>query len=127
MTPTDRTRPQAIGPVPVEILPSIEPARGPAAVGATGPPSGVRGAASRPGGTDRTHGPTRPGAAVVTAVARVIDDLAHGRIPTIPAERGILSARGRDRAGAAGRAGFAVAVEAPAAAPRDRGAHGRCA
>jgi hypothetical protein len=79
----------------VEILQSIEHIRQPAVVGTSTPPRGVSGlmrrAAFRWSESNWIHWLMLMGADRVDVVEGVIDDLAHARIPNIPAEMGIRS------------------------------------
>jgi hypothetical protein len=79
----------------VEILQSIEHVRRPAVVGTSTPPRGVSGmmrrAAFRWSESNWIHWLMLMGADRVDVVEGVIGDLAHARIPNIPAEMGIRS------------------------------------
>jgi hypothetical protein len=85
----------------VEVLRSIEHNRLPAVVGTSTPPSGLSGAirraAFRYSESDWTHWLMLLGADRVNVVEGVLDDLAQGRVPNIPAEMGIRSAWRHDR------------------------------
>jgi hypothetical protein len=79
----------------VEILQSIEHIRQPAVVGTSTPPSGLSGVmrrvAFRWSESNWIHWLLLLGADRVNVVEGVVDDLAHARIPNIPAEMGIRS------------------------------------
>ena len=79
----------------VEILRSIEHVRQPAVVGTSTPPSGVSGllrrAAFRYSESHWLHWLMLMGADRINVVEGLVDDLAHARIPNIPAEMGIRS------------------------------------
>jgi hypothetical protein len=79
----------------VEILQSIEHIRQPAVVGTSTPPRGVSGlirrAAFRWSESNWIHWLMLMGADRIDVVEGLVDDLAHARIPNIPAEMGIRS------------------------------------
>lgn len=79
----------------VEILQSIEHIRQPAVVGTSTPPRGVSGmmrrVAFRWSESNWIHWLMLMGADRVDVVEGLVDDLAHARIPNIPAEMGIRS------------------------------------
>ena len=79
----------------VEILQSIEHIRRPAVVGTSTPPSGVSGmmrrAAFRWSESNWLHWLLLMGADRVNVVEGVVEDLARGHIPNVPAEMGIRS------------------------------------
>jgi hypothetical protein len=79
----------------VEILQSIEHVRQPAVVGTSTPPSGLSGmlrrGAFRWSESNWLHWLILLGADRINVVEGVVDDLAHARIPNIPAEMGIRS------------------------------------
>lgn len=79
----------------VEILQSIEHIRQPAVVGTSTPPAGLSGAirraAFRWSESNWLHWLMLMGADRINVVEGVVDDLAHARLPNIPAEMGIKS------------------------------------
>lgn len=89
----------------VEILQSIEHIRQPAVVGTTIPPSGLSGmirrAAFRWSESNWTHWLLLMGADRVNVVEGVIEDLASGRLPNIPAEMGIRAELAHNKRGLA--------------------------
>jgi hypothetical protein len=76
----------------VEVLQSVEYVRRPAVFGTSTPPSGlsgmVRRAAFRWSESNWLHWLLLMGADRINVVEGVVDDLAHGRVPNIPAEMG---------------------------------------
>jgi hypothetical protein len=76
----------------VEVLRSIEHNRLPAVVGTSTPPSGLSGAirrvAFRRSESDWWHWLLLMGADRIGVVEGVVEDLAHGRVPNVPAEMG---------------------------------------
>jgi hypothetical protein len=113
----------------VEVLRSIEHNRLPAVVGTSTPPSGLSGmmrrAAFRYSESDWTHWLMLLGADRVNVVEGVLTDLAHGRIPNIPAEMGIRSAWRHDRQRLITRTAVVVGVSALAVALLKNRAGGR--
>jgi hypothetical protein len=85
----------AIQPSEVEILQSIEHVRRPAVVGTSTPPRGISGVlrriAFRWSESNWMHWLILLGADRIDVVEGVVVDLAHARIPNIPAEMGIRS------------------------------------
>lgn len=79
----------------VEILQSIEHIRQPAVVGTSTPPSGVSGVlrrvAFRWSESNWLHWLILMGADRVNIVEGLVEDLAHARVPNIPAEMGLRS------------------------------------
>ena len=79
----------------VEILQSIEHIRRPAVVGTSTPPSGISGmlrrAAFRWSESNWLHWLILLGADRINVVEGVVEDLAHARVPNIPAEMGMRS------------------------------------
>ncbi|RYD64382.1 MAG: hypothetical protein EOP58_09660 [Sphingomonadales bacterium] len=104
----------------VEVLQSIEHIRQPAVVGTSTPPSGASGllrrAAFRWSESNWLHWLILIGADRVNVVEGVIDDLAHARIPNIPAEMGIRSELEFNKRGFAKKAAVAGLVSAIAVA-----------
>lgn len=100
----------------VEILQSIEHIRQPAVVGTSTPPRGVSGlmrrAAFRWSESNWIHWLMLMGADRVDVVEGVIDDLAHARIPNIPAEMGIRSELRHNKKGFAKKVAVAGIVSA---------------
>jgi hypothetical protein len=89
----------------VEILQSIEHNRMPAVVGTSTPPSGVSGAirryAFRRSESDWWHWLLLMGADRINVVEGVVQDLAHGKVPNVPAEMGIRAEWRHNKAGLA--------------------------
>ncbi|GGB56960.1 hypothetical protein [Blastomonas aquatica] len=87
----------------VEILQSIEHIRQPAVVGTSVPPSGLSGmmrrTAFRWSESNWTHWLLLMGADRVNVIEGIVDDLAHARIPNIPAEMGIRSELAHNKRG----------------------------
>jgi hypothetical protein len=79
----------------VEILQSIEHKHRPAVVGTSTPPSGLSGVirrvAFRYSESNWWHWLLLMGADRINVVEGVVEDLAHGRVPNIPAEMGIAA------------------------------------
>ena len=79
----------------VEVLQSIEHKQQPAVVGTTAPPSGLSGTIRRLAFTksesNLLHWVLLLGADRVNMIEGVIEDFARGKLPNIPAERGIRS------------------------------------
>ena len=92
----------------VEILQSIEHIRQPAVVGTSTPPSGLSGMlrrlAFRWSESNWLHWLLLMGADRINVVEGVVDDLAHARVPNIPAEMGIRSELRHNKAGFAKKA-----------------------
>lgn len=115
----------------VEILQSIEHTRQPAVVGTSIPPRGISGAlrraAFRWSESNWLHWLTLMGADRINVVEGLVDDLAHGRIPNVPAEMGIRSELAFNKRGLAGKAAIAGLATALAVVllTRGRGATGR--
>jgi glutaredoxin len=111
------TRPDVQQP-DVEILQSIEHNRQPAVVGTSTPPSGVSGMirryAFRRSESDWMHWLLLMGADRINVVEGVIEDLAHGTIPNIPAEMGARSEWRHNKMGLAKKVGVTVALSAAA-------------
>ncbi|MBC9033893.1 hypothetical protein IAG41_15985 [Sphingomonas sp. JC676] len=113
----------------VEILQSIEHIRQPAVVGTSVPPSGLSGMlrrlAFRWSESNWLHWLLLLGADRVNVLEGVVDDLAHARIPNIPAEMGMRSELQFNKKGlakkAAMTAGIAVLAIGLVAARRRRG------
>jgi hypothetical protein len=106
-------RPAAQSP-DVEILQSIEHNRRPAVVGTSTPPSGLSGAirryAFRRSESDWWHWLMLMGADRINVVEGVIEDLAQGKLPNIPAEMGARAEWRHNRKGFAIKAGAIVAA-----------------
>lgn len=87
----------------VEILQSIEHIRQPAVVGTSAPPSGLSGImrrfAFRWSESHWGHWLLLMGADRVNVVEGVIEDLAHARIPNVPAEMGIRAELAHNKLG----------------------------
>ncbi|MFW2829397.1 hypothetical protein [Sphingomonas sp. ID0503] len=100
----------------VEILQSIEHNRLPAVVGTSTPPAGLSGMirryAFRRSESDWWHWLLLMGADRINVVEGVVEDLAHGRVPNIPAELGWRSELRHNPKGMAKKAGVAVAIGA---------------
>ncbi len=113
----------------IEILQSIEHNRLPAVVGTSTPPSGVSGAlrryAFRRSESDWWHWLLLMGADRINVVEGVVEDLAHGKIPNIPAEMGVRAEWRHNRRGYALKvaallaAGAAVLAVSRRREPRD--------
>lgn len=100
----------------VEILQSIEHNRLPAVVGTSTPPSGLSGAirryAFRRSESDWWHWLLLMGADRINVIEGVIEDLAHGTLPNIPAEMGARAEWQHNKKGFALKAGATVALGA---------------
>jgi hypothetical protein len=98
----------------VEILMSIEHNRLPAVVGTSMPPSGLSGAirryAFRRSESDWMHWLLLMGADRIGVVEGIVEDLAVGRIPNIPAEMGIRAEWQHNKSGLAKKVAVAAAV-----------------
>ena len=100
----------------VEILRSIEHDRLPAVVGTSTPPSGLSGAirraAFRRSESDWWHWLMLMGADRINVVEGVVEDLAHGRIPNIPAEMGVGAEWRHNKKGLATKVGTIAGASA---------------
>ena len=100
----------------VEILQSIEHNRRPAVVGTSTPPSGISGVirrmAFRRSESDWWHWLMLMGADRLNVVEGVVQDLAHGKVPNIPAEMGIRAEWQHNRAGLAKKVGVTLVLGA---------------
>jgi hypothetical protein len=109
------TRPDVQQPE-VEILQSIEYNRRPAVVGTSTPPSGLSGMirrlAFRRSESDWWHWLLLMGADRINVVEGVVEDLAHGKVPNIPAEMGIRAEWQHNKKGLATKVGVGVALGA---------------
>ncbi|MEG3085669.1 hypothetical protein U1707_18675 [Sphingomonas sp. PB2P12] len=98
----------------IEILMSIEHNRLPAVVGTSTPPSGLSGAirryAFRRSESDWLHWLLLMGADRVGVVEGVVEDLAVGHVPNIPAEMGIRAEWQHNKKGLAKKVAVAAAV-----------------
>lgn len=98
----------------VEVLQSIEHNRLPAVVGTSVPPSGLSGMirryAFRRSESDWWHWLLLMGADRLNVVEGVVEDLAHGKVPNIPAELGWRSELKHNPKGMAKKAGVALAL-----------------
>jgi hypothetical protein len=98
----------------VEILRSIEHNRLPAVLGTSTPPSGLSGMirrrAFRRSESDWWHWLMLMGADRINVVEGVLQDVAEGRVPNIPAEMGIRSEWQHNRTGLARKAGITLAL-----------------
>jgi hypothetical protein len=103
----------------VEILQSIEHIRRPAVVGTSSPPAGVSGvmrrAAFRWSESNWLHWLLLLGADRINVVEGVVGDLAHARVPNIPAEMGIRSQLRFNKRGLAKKAAVTAGIVAVAA------------
>ena len=112
----------------VEILRSIEHNRLPAVVGTSTPPSGVSGMirryAFRRSESDWWHWLLLMGADRINVVEGLVEDLAHGKLPNVPAEMGARSEWRHDRKGLALKLGGTLAVGAALLAIRRRRSKG---
>lgn len=101
-------------PTDVEVLQSIEHNRRPAVIGTSTPPSGISGAirryAFRRSESDWWHWLLLMGADRLNVVEGVVEDLAHGKVPNVPAEMGIRSEIRHNPAGLAKKAGVVLAL-----------------
>jgi hypothetical protein len=112
----------------VEILQSIEHIRQPAVIGTSTPPSGLSGvlrrAAFRWSESNWLHWLMLMGADRINVVEGVVEDLAHARLPNIPAEMGVraeLRFNKRGLARKAAVAGVATAIGIAVLRRRRRG------
>jgi hypothetical protein len=100
----------------VEILQSIEHIRTPAVFGTSTPPSGVSGMIRRAAfswsESNWIHWLMLMGADRINVVEGVVQDLAHARIPNIPAEMGIRSEWQHNKRGLVIKGAVAVGVTA---------------
>ncbi|HEX8447918.1 MAG TPA: hypothetical protein VF649_15060 [Sphingomonas sp.] len=100
----------------VEILQSIEHDRRPAVVGTATPPSGLSGAirrvAFRRSESDWWHWLLLMGADRINMVEGVVQDLARGTVPNIPAEMGIRAEWRHNKRGLATKLGVAATASA---------------
>ena len=98
----------------VEILRSIEHDRLPAVVGTSTPPSGLSGmirrVAFRRSENDWWHWLMLMGADRINVVEGVVEDLAHGKIPNIPAEMGVRAEWRHNKKGLATKVGVAASL-----------------
>jgi len=98
----------------VEILRSIEHNRLPAVVGTSTPPSGLSGMirryAFRRSESDWWHWLLLMGADRINVVEGVVEDVARGKIPNIPAEMGARAEWQHNKKGLATKAGIAAGV-----------------
>lgn len=104
----------------VEILQSIEYNRQPAVFGTPSPPSGVSGMVRRAAfaysESDWRHWLMLLGADRINMVEGVVEDLARGHVPNVPAEMGIASEWRHNRDGLVRKVAIAAAVTVVAAA-----------
>ena len=104
----------------VEILQSIEHIRTPAVFGTSTPPRGVSGmirrAAFRWSESNWLHWLMLMGADRINVVEGVVEDLARGRIPNIPAEMGIRSEWRHNKKGLATKLAVTAVIAAAALA-----------
>ncbi|MBB5716575.1 hypothetical protein [Sphingomonas aerophila] len=100
----------------VEVLQSIEHNRLPAVVGTSTPPSGLSGAirryAFRRSESDWWHWLLLMGADRINVVEGVIEDLAAGKVPNVPAEMGAKSEWQHNKNGFLLKAGATLAIGA---------------
>ena len=98
----------------VEILMSIEHNRLPAVVGTSTPPSGLSGMirryAFRRSESDWLHWLMLMGADRIGVVEGIVEDLAGGRVPNIPAEMGIRAEWQHNKTGLAKKIAVAAAL-----------------
>ena len=98
----------------VEILQSIEHNRQPAVIGTSTPPSSLSGVirriAFRRSESDWWHWLMLMGADRINVVEGIVADLAHGRVPNIPAEMGVRAEWRHNKGGLAKKAGATVIV-----------------
>lgn len=98
----------------VEVLRSIEHNRLPAVIGTSTPPSGLSGAirryAFRRSESDWWHWLLLMGADRINVVEGVIEDLAHGKVPNIPAELGAKAEWKYNKKGFVLKAGTVLAL-----------------
>ncbi len=100
----------------VEILQSIEHVRRPAVFGTSAPPSGISGmirrAAFRWSESNWLHWLMLMGADRINVVEGVVEDLARGKVPNIPAEMGARSEWKHNKKGFALKTAAVLAVSA---------------
>lgn len=100
----------------VEILQSIEHVRTPAVFGTSTPPSGLSGMIRRGAFTwsesNWMHWLLLMGADRINMVEGIVDDLAHGKIPNIPAEMGMAAEWEHNKKGLATKVGIVVGASA---------------
>ena len=100
----------------VEILRSIEHNRLPAVVGTSTPPSGVSGMirryAFRRSESDWWHWLLLMGADRINVVEGVIEVLAAGKVPNVPAEMGVVAEWKHNKTGLATKIGVGLALTA---------------
>ncbi len=110
----------------IEVLQSIEYNRRPAVFGISPPPSGISGMMRRAAfgfsESDWRHWLILLGADRVNMVEGLVEDLARGHVPNLPAELGMAASWRHDRAGMARKLaiGAGVAVVAVALLGRDK-------
>jgi hypothetical protein len=100
----------------VEVLRSIEHNRLPAVVGTSTPPSGLSGTirryAFRRSESDWFHWLLLMGADRIGVVEGVVEDLAHGKVPNVPAEMGARAEWRHNKKGFAIKTGTTLALGA---------------
>jgi hypothetical protein len=100
----------------VEILQSIEHVRTPAVFGTATPPSGLSGMIRRGAFTwsesNWLHWLLLMGADRINMVEGIVDDLAHGKVPNIPAEMGARAEWEHNKKGLATKVGIVVGASA---------------
>jgi hypothetical protein len=115
----DWTRPPVQSPG-VEILQSIEHVRQPAVIGSSTPPTGLSGmlrrSAFRWSESNWLHWLLLLGADRINVIEGVADDLAHARLPNIPAEMGIRAQLQFNKAGLARKAAVTAGIATAALA-----------
>jgi hypothetical protein len=93
----------------VEVLESIEYKHMPAVTGTSTPPSGISGmirrAAFKRSESDWWHWLLLMGADRINVVEGIVDDLAHGKVPNIPAEMGARAEWQHNKSGLAKKIG----------------------
>ena len=98
----------------VEVLRSIEHNRMPAVTGTSTPPAGLSGmlrrAAFRRSESDWWHWLMLMGADRINVVEGVVEDLAHGKVPNIPAEMGARAEWRHNKRGFAIKTGVVVGL-----------------
>lgn len=98
----------------VEILQSIEHNRRPAVIGTSTPPSGLSGMirryAFRRSESDWWHWLLLMGADRINVVEGVVEDLAHGKLPNIPAEMGVRAEWQHNKPGLAKKVAVIAAI-----------------
>lgn len=104
----------------VEILQSIEHKQRPAVVGTSTPPSGLSGVLRRTAfhwsESNLLHWMLLLGADRINVVEGMVQDLAHGKVPNVPAEMGARAEWQHNKAGLAKKLGIGVALAFAAAA-----------